>query len=108
MTRIEREKRTVGAMIALHCRANHATGSNLCEDCRQLCDYAFARLERCPFGAGKTTCAKCPVHCYKPDMREQIRKVMRYSGPRMLYRHPVLALMHQIDSLRRSSSSKVG
>ena len=95
-------------MIALYCRANHATDGSLCEEYGRLCDYAFARLERCPFGAGKTTCAKCPVHCYKPDMREQIRKVMRYSGPRMLYHHPVLALRHQIDSLRRSPPSRAG
>jgi hypothetical protein len=100
MTRIEREKRTVSAMIALYCRAHHSAGDGLCEDCRRLHDYALARLERCPFGADKPTCASCPVHCYKPDLRAQIRSIMRYSGPRMSYRHPLLALMHRLDSLR--------
>ena len=101
MTRIEREKRTVSAMLSLYCRAHHSPGAGLCEDCQRLHDYALARLDRCPFGAGKPTCARCPVHCYKPDMRARIRTVMRYSGPRMAYRHPLLALMHRLDSLRR-------
>ena len=53
MTRIDREKRTVGAMIALYCRANHSTNGELCEECKELYDYAVARLDRCPFGADK-------------------------------------------------------
>jgi len=39
----------------------------------------------------------CPVHCYKPDKREQIISVMRFSGPRMIYQYPVLGVMHIID-----------
>ncbi|MGD0766122.1 MAG: nitrous oxide-stimulated promoter family protein [Dehalococcoidia bacterium] len=106
MKRIEREKRTVEAMIALHCAANHSTKGDLCEECQKLRDYAFARLDRCPFGARKPTCARCPVHCYKHNMKDQIRGVMRYSGPRMLYRHPALALMHELDSLRKRGESQ--
>jgi hypothetical protein len=60
------------------------------------------RLEKCPFEEGKTTCARCPVHCYKPEMREKIRAVMRYSGPRMLYRHPMLTIFHIIDGRRKA------
>jgi hypothetical protein len=44
MTRIQREKRTVSAMIALYCRAHHSAGAALCEDCERLCDYALACL----------------------------------------------------------------
>jgi Nitrous oxide-stimulated promoter len=106
MTRIQREKRTVSAMMALYCRAKHSTGDTLCGDCRTLESYALARLDRCPFADNKPTCAKCPVHCYKPDMRAAIREVMRYAGPRMLRRHPLLALTHQLDSLRPARSSK--
>ncbi len=71
-------------------------------ECAPLRDYALERLDKCPFQEGKTTCAKCRVHCYKPEMREKVRTVMRYSGPRMLYRHPVLAVMHLVDSRRKS------
>ena len=93
-------------MIELYCHANHSTAGELCQECTKLHDYAIARLNRCPFGADKTTCAKCPIHCYKPDMKAQIKKVMRYSGPRMLRRHPLLAIMHQFDSLRAKSDAE--
>lgn len=61
--------------------------------------YAVCRLERCPFGAKKTTCAKCPIHCYSSAMRDRIKGIMRYAGPRMLFHHPILALRHWLDGL---------
>ncbi|MBR5813546.1 MAG: nitrous oxide-stimulated promoter family protein, partial [Bacteroidaceae bacterium] len=54
------------------------------------------RLEHCKFGNGKSTCQKCPVHCYKPQMRERMRAVMRWSGPRMLLYYPIDAIKHLI------------
>lgn len=99
-SRIKREGDTVANMISMYCRANHRS-SQLCIECTELLNYALARLEKCPFQEGKTTCGKCTVHCYVPDMREKIRAVMRYSGPRMIYRHPFAAIMHLIDSRRK-------
>lgn len=99
--RIEREGNTVETMIAMYCRNNHGS-RGMCRDCLKLKYYAFKRLESCPFGEGKTTCAKCPVHCYKPQMSEQIRVVMRYAGPRMVYTHPFQAFRHIIDGRRRT------
>jgi len=98
--RIRREKKTVSLMIGIFCRAHHGSQERLCSECESLCSYAFARLLKCPFGANKPTCAQCPIHCYKPDMRERIRRVMRYSGPRMLKCHPILAVLHMWDALR--------
>ena len=96
-----RERDTVAKMIALYCRANHdAKKGHLCSDCQSLMDYAAQRIERCPFGAQKPTCAKCTVHCYRLEKREEIRQVMRYSGPRMLFHHPFLAMLHLLDGLR--------
>ncbi len=98
--RLGREARTVAAMIRLYCAGRHAVKHGVCAECTELAAYARRRLERCPFGEGKPTCAKCPVHCYRPDMRARIRAVMRYAGPRMLFRYPVLALLHLFDGLR--------
>ena len=99
--RIEREKRTVSAMIELYCADRHtAPHGELCPACAELRAYAMQRLDRCPFQEEKTTCANCAVHCYRPDRKEQIRVVMRYAGPRMLLRHPVLALLHVADGRR--------
>ena len=106
--RLARERSTVAAMIGIYCRGHHGSGPDLCEECRELCDYAMRRLDRCPFGTGKPTCVNCTVHCYQPQRRDQIRQVMRYAGPRMLWRHPILALRHKLDgwtqpAARRSS-----
>jgi hypothetical protein len=94
--RIEREKRTIAAMIRLYCRQRHGLATP-CADCRALLDYAHARLDKCRYGDGKTTCVNCPTHCYNRAMKERVREVMRYAGPRMLARHPVLALGHLLD-----------
>ena len=99
--RVAREQKTIETMIGIYCRGKHERKGELCSDCRQLLDYARTRLEKCPFQENKSTCAKCTVHCYKPEMREKIRVVMRYSGPRMLLRHPVLAVMHLVVDGRR-------
>ena len=99
--RLDREARTVEAMIRLYCRAHHGPADGPCAECRDLAAYARERLARCPSQEKKPTCAKCPVHCYRPDRREAIRAVMRYAGPRMLFRHPLLAVAHLADGLRR-------
>ncbi|MEW6586028.1 MAG: nitrous oxide-stimulated promoter family protein [Nitrospirota bacterium] len=104
--RIRRERETVEAMIDIYCRGIHGSLGDLCPECQALRDYAGRRLERCPFQRGKTTCANCRVHCYKPDMREKIRQVMRYSGPRMTYRHPLLALLHFVDGFRKEADGR--
>ena len=75
------------------------TVSSLCPQCQALLDYAHKRLEHCKFGEDKPSCTRCPVHCYKPAMREQIRQVMRYSGPRMLLHNPIMAIRHLWDFL---------
>ena len=101
--KLERERQTVAAMVALSCRGRHRSGPGLCEACRDLLTFAEFRLQRCPHGPDKPTCARCPVHCYKPDRRAQIREVMRHAGPRMLWSHPVLTLRHWLDGFRKAS-----
>ena len=99
--RLEREAHTLEAMVRLYCGGQHGTSNRLCPSCTELLQYALQRLERCPFQEGKTTCARCPVHCYAPDMRVRVRMLMRHAGPRMLLRHPAMTLRHWIDGLRR-------
>ena len=102
MTRIEREKNVVSIMVRLYCRQKEGN-EDCCENCRRLLEYAYARLDRCPFGEKKTVCKRCAVHCYKPELREQMRKVMRFAGPRMLVYHPLIALKHLRVEKKRSS-----
>jgi hypothetical protein len=91
---IVREKKTVQAMVEIYCADHHPSAAGLCADCRSLLAYAQDRLDRCPYGDDKPTCKECPVHCYRPEPREDVRAVMRYAGPRMLRRHPWLAIVH--------------
>lgn len=103
----KREQRVVTCMIELYCRKKRHTKEGLCPDCAALLAYALSRSERCPFMEHKTFCSQCPVHCYKPDMREKIRQVMRFSGPRMLLVHPVLALQHMLETLHQKRKKEI-
>ena len=105
--RMAREARTVEVMIRRYCREKHHATGRLCEECHTLLEYSMKRLAHCPFQENKTTCGKCPVHCYKPDMREKIRKVMRYVGPRMILSNPILSLQHSFDGLRKKPLGRV-
>ena len=129
--RIERERRTIAAMIGIYCRdhhgqatapspagtgptpdnalmgspdARHTVGDALhadhCPDCAELLRYANQRLDVCVFGESKMPCNDCSVHCYSASRRGRIVEVMRYAGPRMPWRHPLLGLMHLVDKLR--------
>lgn len=104
-----KEQRMVEEMIALYCRGNHEAykKGQLCPVCQEVADYAKDRSARCPFMEQKTFCANCQVHCYKPAMREEIRKIMRYSGPRMLFHHPGMAVWHLICSQKEKKNQKI-
>lgn len=100
----EKEKELIPVMIRKYCHGKHkAKGEELCEECRALTDYALFRLEKCPFKVNKKFCSFCKIHCYKPDMREKIKDVMKWSGPRMIFTHPVFAFRHvfQMISYKR-------
>lgn len=93
MSHIVREKKTVELMVRLYCRKKERNPI-LCPSCEALIRYAHERLERCPYGEHKTSCKNCRIHCYRPEMREQMCRVMYFSGPRMLLFAPLAALRH--------------
>ena len=86
-------------MIEIYCHGKKHVSKWLCEDCSTLLDYAYQRLDHCKFGENKPTCKKCPIYCYKPDMKEKMREAMRYEGPRMMWYHPIAAIRHIIREL---------
>lgn len=91
------EIQLIEVMIRLYYRKQF--DPSISED--RMLSYARARLSFCQFGESKTTCQRCPVHCYQPKYREQMKKIMRYSGPRMLLQHPILTLRHGYRGLTR-------
>lgn len=117
VTKRDREKKLVSQMIALYCKGLHKDKYPrnrwkplgkviLCKECAELDYYARARSEKCPFMETKTFCSNCRVHCYKPDMQQRIRDVMRYSGPRMIFYHPVTAIRHVIESKKEKNGER--
>lgn len=102
--RLAREWRTMEAMVHIYCRDHHHPPNNtLCGECQSFLDYASVRLDRCRFGVEKPTCAKCPVHCYQRSRRDQVKTIMRYAGPRMLWEHPLMSLRHWLDGFREAN-----
>jgi hypothetical protein len=101
--RLNRELRTMACMVEIYCaghRHPRTAGQAACSECGTFLAYAARRLEKCPYGPEKPTCAKCPIHCYKPQPRALAREIMRYAGPRMLLRHPWLSVTHVFDKTR--------
>lgn len=94
MGKIDRENRVIELMINIYCEKKHNHSEELCDECRELLDYAHKRLTFCKFGNEKGTCAKCPIHCYKKDMKLKIREVMKFSGPRLIIYRPIEFLRH--------------
>ncbi len=92
------EIKTVFAMIQMYCRHFHPNSKELCSECKALFQYAEKRILNCTYGLKKPACNKCAVHCFKSDMREKIKQVMRWSGPKMIYKHPVLSIKHIFKS----------
>ena len=93
MSKIEKEKDIVKFMIQYYCIKNHDK-KEICMSCIDLIKYAHEKLSICPFGEKKTSCLKCKIHCYSKEKREEIRKVMSYVGPRMIYLMPIQYVKH--------------
>ena len=96
-------------MAKLYCR-NHHRGlqgdKGLCPECAAVVAYAAERTNRCPH-LHKGICETCAIQCYKPEMRQNIRQIMTYSGPRMLIHHPLMAIRHLIKKITLSRKEKV-
>jgi hypothetical protein len=109
---VVKDTRLLGDFSVIYCRGNHpdavrvplqSDGSSLgvygrklpavCSECAELLRYAEVRRAYCPKDP-KPFCSHCDTHCYSAEMRESMREVMRYSGPRSVTRG------HAIDSVR--------
>ena len=95
-TRIEREKDVVDKMIRLYC-CKKLGMRELSDEYNALMGYSHRRLDGCKFGDKKPACKRCPIHCYKPEMRDKIRAIMRWAGPRMIIYDPIAAIRHILN-----------
>lgn len=95
----QKEIALITCMVDVYCKKKHKRKQR-CPQCQELLDYAVKRIELCPFMETKTFCSSCKVHCYQKEKREQVREVMRFSGPWMLFYHPITAISHVINTRR--------
>lgn len=95
----DKEKEIVLLMIMKYCKGNKHL-STLCESCSKLIEYVNDRVDNCPFAETKTFCSFCEIHCYEKNMQEEIKKVMRYSGSRMIFSNPIITLDHVFQGIK--------
>jgi uncharacterized Fe-S cluster-containing protein len=100
------EKEMLSLMVSIYCEGKHKQRKTLCPACEELLNYAHVRTDQCPFMETKTFCSACKVHCYSKEMREKIKEVMRYSGPRMLFYHPGAAVRHMAVTISKKLGRK--
>ena len=89
------EKDIVKWMIEYYCSCNHNT-AGICDECSDLLNYAVKRNDNCLHGNNKPVCSVCEIHCYSATYRDRIREVMKFSGPRILYRKPLWGVMYLV------------
>lgn len=99
--RLAREEKTFRNMADIYCRNHHGPVDRLCNRCEELVRYVIETVATCPYGDEKPVCGKCTTHCYDQSAREEVRKVMAFAGPRMLMLHPVLAIRHCMDAMKK-------
>ncbi len=66
-----------------------------CASCRDFLIYAIERRLNCPLEE-RPACKHCHVHCYRPDHREKVREIMRYSGKALIRRGRLDLLWHYL------------
>lgn len=89
---LELELETLQRLLDIYCSADEAARRPGAE---RLLLYAAGRLAKCPHQP-KPVCRRCPTHCFSTEMRGLIREVMRFAGPRMPLRHPLLTLRYYL------------
>ena len=113
LTRKEiKDLRVLAQFTSVYCRVHHPDQEKLpleqdvsgvsalkvhkypvCDECREFLYYAIERRLRCPLDP-RPICKHCPVHCYKPDYRQKVREVMRFSGKYLMKRGRLDLLWH--------------
>lgn len=97
VSKIELEKEAMQKMLSVYCKSKHKQQNGLCGGCMALLAEVHRRLDHCQFGDKKPACGSCKINCYRGEKFKEVAAIMRYSGPRMLFHHPILAIQHLID-----------
>ncbi len=72
---ISERKSSTESIISFYCRKNHG-GTELCDNCKELRDYAFERIDDCKNNENCTRCKGCPTRCFNSDMDIRMSEVL--------------------------------
>jgi hypothetical protein len=113
---VRADARLLGDFTGIYCRGRHKSAVRgalvsdgaalgtygrglpvVCDDCAELLRYAERRRAFCPKDP-KPFCSNCDTHCYQQGMRDRMREVMRYAGPRSMFtRHAITGVRHLFE-----------
>ena len=96
----DREKKVISEMVKLYCRKNHKK-RELCDECKDVLNYSLNRIDNCKYMDTKTFCSNCKKPFYSPKMKEKIKQIMKFSGPRILFHHPLLVISHMLSRFKK-------
>jgi hypothetical protein len=122
--RARADTRLLGDFARIYCRGVHKTASRtplvsdaaelgvygrrppeVCEECAALLRYAERRRAFCPKDP-KPFCSHCDTHCYSAQLRDRMREVMRYAGPRsVLHGHAIDGVRHLIEGRKARTAA---
>lgn len=108
MSKLEKKKlekkQVLEKMIRLYCKNNHK--DYLCNDCKNLISYSNIRTDYCKRLDEFFFCSSCDRTCYDNENLEKIRKIMRYSGPRMIYSDPKASVRFVSEKIKMKLGEK--
>lgn len=91
------DRRTLEAMGLIYCYAHHPEGAKdgigLCPSCRDAVEAVLRKTSSCPH-EHKINCQDCDIKCQRAGDIEQVRAIMGYAAPRMIYRHPIMTIRY--------------
>lgn len=104
--RRDQKHQIVSDMVMIYCDGHHKHTLSPCPKCQEVLDYSKFRTSKCPYIKKTLFCSNCPTPCYKPDMKEEMRVIMKYSGPRYFFKHPILVLKHGYTDIKSRKGVK--
>ena len=97
---IPNEKKHIKKSFLIYCHKNHGTENDtLCPKCTALLASVMVKMNRCQYGVTKPICDRCEKSCLGAVQTKEFLKIMKSSGKFMLFRHPIMAIKHKLQSL---------
>lgn len=97
---VPKEKQHIKKSFLLYCHKHHGTADEtLCPKCTALLATVMVKMNKCKYGITKPICDRCDDSCLGTAPTREFLKIMKSSGRSMMFRHPIMAIKHKLQSL---------